>query len=552
MKFLSLRIPAIIFMIFVVLAFSKSVVSNKNIQIKDGRPNILIIMVDDMGYSDLGAYGSEISTPNIDKLASSGLMMNNFYNAARCCPTRASLLTGQYQHKVGLTRNGESMTFNGLTIAEALKQNGYETAMVGKWHLSKAQPIKNQAEHLKWLNHQYNPDTVYADVKTYPQNRGFDKFYGIIWGVVNCFDPFSLVEGIKTVKTVSPDYYTTHAFTDKAIEYVNGFKSKPFFMYLAYNAPHWPVQAPEKTIKKYENTYLGGWDSLRRVRYNQLLKKKIINQEDYPYEKNEEASVKWNTLTASQKKNFSKRMATHAAMVDEVDQGVGKLIKQLKLNGQYENTVIFFLSDNGASPEFINLPGYDRPSATRKGIKLQYGDVNYKDIGSDISYTTIGSGWANALNSPYRFWKAESYNGGIKTPMIISGPGVSKGMNNSIALVMDIMSTCLELSKTTYPGIFNGHKLSSIDGHSLVSIMKGKKKNNYDNLFFEHEGGRALISGDYKIVALRKGEWSLFNIAKNKTETLNLAKTEPNKLKEMELKWNSWAIEMGLNNKSIP
>ena len=258
MKFLSLRIPAIIFMIFVVLAFSKSVVSNKNIQIKDGRPNILIIMVDDMGYSDLGAYGSEISTPNIDKLASSGLMMNNFYNAARCCPTRASLLTGQYQHKVGLTRNGESMTFNGLTIAEALKQNGYETAMVGKWHLSKAQPIKNQAEHLKWLNHQYNPDTVYADVKTYPQNRGFDKFYGIIWGVVNCFDPFSLVEGIKTVKTVSPDYYTTHAFTDKAIEYVNGFKSKPFFMYLAYNAPHWPVQAPEKTIKKYENTYLGG------------------------------------------------------------------------------------------------------------------------------------------------------------------------------------------------------------------------------------------------------------------------------------------------------
>jgi arylsulfatase len=552
MKFLNLRILAIVFMIVVVLAFSKSVVSNKNIQIKDGRPNILIIMVDDMGYSDLGAYGSEISTPNIDQLASSGLMMNNFYNAARCCPTRASLLTGQYQHKVGLTRNGESMTFNGLTIAEALKQNGYETAMVGKWHLSKAQPIKNQSKHLMWLNHQYNPDTLYADVKTYPQNRGFEKFYGIIWGVVNCYDPFSLVDGIKSVSSVAPDFYTTHAFTDKAIEYVNGFKSKPFFMYLAYNAPHWPVQAPEKTIKKYENTYLGGWDSLRRVRYNQLLRKKIINQKDYPYENNEEASVKWNTLNPSQKKNFSKRMATHAAMVDEVDQGVGKLIKQLKINGQYDNTVIFFLSDNGASPEFVNLPGYDRPSATRKGIKLQYGDVNYQDIGSDISYTSIGSGWANALNSPYRFWKAESYNGGIKTPMIISGPGVSKGMNNSIAHVMDIMPTCLELSKTSYPDTFNGHKLSSIDGHSLVSMMKGTKKNNYDNLFFEHEGGRALISGDYKIVALRKGEWSLFNIAKNKTETLNLAKSEPNKLQEMEVKWNSWANQMGLINQSRP
>lgn len=229
-----------------------------------------------MGYSDLSCYGSEIQTPNIDQLANNGMMMNNFYNDARCCPTRASLLTGQYQHKVGLGRNGASLSKSGVTIAEVLQQNGYNTAMVGKWHLSEAKTIKNEKKHLEWLNHQYTPDSTFAAVDTYPARRGFDKFYGLIWGVVNYYEPFSLVDGVKAVQNIPKDFYTTHAFTNKAIEYVNEYKkdSKPFFMYLAYNAPHWPVQAPVATIKKYEQTYIDGWDALRKKRYENLVAKK--------------------------------------------------------------------------------------------------------------------------------------------------------------------------------------------------------------------------------------------------------------------------------------
>lgn len=513
------------------------------------RPSIIVIVVDDMGYSDLGCYGSEINTPNLDQLARSGTIMNNFYNSARCCPTRASLLTGQYQHKVGLTRNGASMTKNGVTISEVLRQNGYATAMVGKWHLSEADPLKDQTQHLKWLNHQYNPDTTYADMDTYPARRGFDKFYGIIWGVVNCYDPFSLVEGVKTVKNVPKDYYTTHAFTDKAVEYVNEYKTgnKPFFMYLAYNAPHWPVQAPAETTKKYEKTYLEGWDVLRKKRYEGLLAKKMIDKSTYPFIEEEAEALKWNSLTASQKQNLAKRMATHAAMIDEVDKGVGRLVEQLKANDQLKNTVIFFLSDNGASPELPKAPGYDRPSALRDGTPLQYGYAELDKIGSAVSYTSIGSGWANAANIPYRYWKKESYNGGSKTPFFMCGPGIKKGVNYTLAHAMDIMPTCLELAGASYPSTYESHEITAKDGHSLVPVMRGKTATNYEDLFFEHEGGKALISGNYKIVALAKGKWALYNLANDNTETTDLIQSQPEKAKEMIAKWNSWAKTMGLS-----
>lgn len=516
------------------------------------KPNFIVIMVDDMGYSDLSCYGSEIQTPNIDQLANNGMMMNNFYNDARCCPTRASLLTGQYQHKVGLGRNGASLSKSGVTIAEVLQQNGYNTAMVGKWHLSEAKTIKNEKKHLEWLNHQYTPDSTFAAVDTYPARRGFDKFYGLIWGVVNYYEPFSLVDGVKAVQNIPKDFYTTHAFTNKAIEYVNEYKkdSKPFFMYLAYNAPHWPVQAPAATIKKYEQTYIDGWDALRKKRYENLVAKKIITKEDYPYINEEDEALKWNTLTEEKKKNFAKRMATHAAMVDEVDQGVGRLIAQLKANNQYENTIIFFLSDNGASPEMLNVPGYqpgyDRPSALRDGTPLQYESPEHDKIGSSVSYTSIGSGWANALNSPYRYWKKESYNGGAKTPFIMVGPGIKKGTNYSLAHVMDILPTCLEISKTSYPTIYKGNQTNTLDGHSLVSIMKGKNATNYKDLFFEHEGGKALISGNYKIVALANEKWALYDLSHDKTETKNIILEKPQKANEMISKWKQWAKQMGL------
>ena len=518
-------------------------------QQKASRPNIITILIDDMGYSDLGCYGSEINTPNIDALAKSGMMMNNFFNDARCCPTRASLLTGQYQHKVGVGEFGTSLTNNGVTIAEALKKAGYNTAMVGKWHLSEAVPMKNRKRHLQWLNREINPDTVFADVNTYPVNRGFDQFYGLIWGVVNYFNPFSLVEGTKAVISLPKDYYTTHAFTDKAIEYVNGYKNdkKPFFMYLAFNASHWPVQAPAETIKKYEKSYLGGWDSLRRVRYEHLIEKGIINRKDYPYVKEEEEAEKWAKLTPSERLNYSKRMSAHAATIDEVDKGVGRLVAQLKKNGQFKNTVIFFMSDNGASPELPKAPGYDRPSALSDGTPLQYGMVDYDKIGSAVSYTAISSGWANAANSPYRYWKKDSYNGGAKTPMFMTGPGIKQGMNYSLAHVMDIMPTCLELAGANQPEMNKGVKTTPIDGHSLLPEMRGETVTSYKDLFFEHQGGRALISGDFKIVALDKGQWELFNIKHDATERDNLASTQPDKLIEMVKKWEEWAKSLGID-----
>lgn len=549
MQFRFFKIMALCYMLIVSSACAQNTVKSNFTRSQDNRPNIIIVMVDDMGYSDLGCYGGEINTPNLDALASSGMMMNNFYNDARCCPTRASLLTGQYQHKVGVGEFGTSLSKNCVTIAEALQQNGYSTAMVGKWHLSQATSLTDKAKHLKWVNREYNPDTLYADLDTYPAKRGFEKYYGVIWGVVNYFNPFSLVEGIKTVEDKLPaDYYTTHAFTDKAIDYVNDFKKDkaPFFMYLAYNAPHWPVQAPAETIKKYEKTYLGGWDSLRKARYDRMVEKKLIDKKAYPYIPEEANVLKWNALSPSEQLNFSKRMATHAAMVDEVDKGVGKLVAQLKKNGQFEHTIIFFMSDNGASPELVKVPGYDRPSALSDGTPLQYGYPEYDKIGSAISYTGIGNGWANALNTPYRYWKAESYNGGAKTPMFMVGPGISKGVSYSVGHVMDIMPTCLELSQTTYPKIYKGNKITAIDGHSLVPIMKGKEVENYKNLFFEHEDGKALISDGYKLVALRKGEWALYNLAEDQTETLNIINQQPVIAREMIAKWKAWAKEIGL------
>jgi arylsulfatase len=392
------------------------------------------------------------------------------------------------------------------------------------------------------------PDTAFSALDTYPVNRGFDKHYGIIWGVVNSFNPFSLVEGTKPIKNLPEDYYTTHAFTNKAIQYVNDYKQghKPFFMYLANNAPHWPVQAPKETIKKYEKTYLGGWDSLRRARYERMVNLKLIDRKRYPYVAEEDRAEKWEELNPAEKRNFSRRMATHAAMIGEIDQGVGKLIAQLKKNGQYDNTIFFFMSDNGASPEIPKAPGYDRPSALSDGTPLQYHFPKYGDIGSKVSYTGIGSGWANALNTPYRYWKSESYNGGAKTPFFMTGPGITKGVSNSLGHVMDIMPTCLELTGTLYPSIYKGSKITPMDGHSLVPVMKGKEKKPYQNLFFEHEGGRALISGEYKIVALKRGKWAMYNLNIDKTESNNLIEKETAKAKELIDKWQVWANEMGL------
>jgi arylsulfatase A-like enzyme len=520
------------------------------------RPNILIVMADDMGFSDAGCFGGEIETPNLDRLAANGLRFTQFYNCARCCPTRASLLTGLYPHQVGLKLNGRNLTRNGVTIAEALKGAGYHTAMAGKWHLSRTAPLPDKTLHQKWLDHQYDPGKPFAPVETYPANRGFDKHYGVIWGVIDFFDPFSLVEGTKAVKDVPKDYYFTDAITDKSVEYIHELSTsdKPFFMYVAHCAPHWPLHARPEDIAKYKNRYQGGWEKLRQERYELILKMGLLKKENTPLPSIQGWGKSWNDLSAQEKKFQSAKMAVHAAMIDRVDQGIGKIINALKETGRFENTMIIFLCDNGASPETPREPGYDRSRQTRDGRTIRYRGIPAAEVGSETSYCGIGSYWSSASNTPFRYWKKESFEGGCHTPLVIHWPKGLKTKAGSITEqaghVMDILPTCLELAGAKYPGEYQGNTITPLEGKSLLPILKGQKREGHEMLFFEHEGGRAVRIGDWKLVALANRKWELYHVAADRTETHNLAERYPDKVKAMLGQWQQWARRVGLGNPS--
>jgi len=516
------------------------------------RPSIIIIMADDMGYSDIGCYGGEINTPHLDRLSKNGLKMMNFYNNARCCPTRASLLTGQYAHKVGLANNGNALTRNGATIAELLKENGYQTAMAGKWHLSDDVQMSTKEGQLKWLNHQAFADSPFASPESYPINRGFQKHYGVIWGVVDYFDPFSLVDGERPVKEVPDNYYITDAINQKSVEYIKEFtaKQQPYFLYVAYTAPHWPVQARPEDIDKYKDTYKMGWDELRKQRYDRMVKMKLIDPATTPLLDVMGRMGEWNKLSGEEKEKQAAKMAAHAAMIDRLDQGVGQIMATLEQTKTLDNTLIIFLADNGASPEIINTPGYDRPSQTRDGRKLEYDkDVQTANIGKEISYTGIGSNWANAANTPYRFWKMESFEGGIHTPMIVYWPAglkTKKGSStNILGHVTDILPTLLDISRTKYPSSYHDHALTPLDGKSFLPLLRGTEYHGREGIFFEHAKGKAYIKGHWKLVMQTSGnEWELYDLGKDKNENNNLAAQYPGKLQEMKTEWENWYNNM--------
>lgn len=514
------------------------------------RPNIIIILADDMGFSDAGCFGGEIETPNIDKLAANGLRFTQFYNCARCCPTRAALMTGQYPHKVGLTRNGRSLTNNGITIAEALKQAGYDTAMVGKWHLSRTDTLEDKKLHQRWLDHQYDPGRPFAPLETYPVNRGFDKHYGVIWGVINFFDPFSLVDGTEAVKEVPDDYYFTDAINERSVRYIREFgrSEKPFFLYVAHCAPHWPLHARIEDITKYKETYKDGWDKLRRDRYRRLIEMRLFKEENTPLPPIQDKGKKWDEVSEQDKSFQASKMAVHAAMVDRLDQGIGKIIEALEKTGQLDNTIIFFLSDNGASPEVMYTPGYDRSSQTRDGRKIRYKGIS--EPGSETTYACIGAPWASASNTPFRYWKKESFEGGCHTPLIVHWPRGLKvkpgSVTDQVGHVTDIMPTCLELAAAEYPDRYNGHTLTPLDGITMTSIIDGGRRRGHEALFFEHMGGRAVIEGRWKLVALEGRPWELYDFVRDRTETNNLAAKHPDRVEAMSSMWHKWAGRIGL------
>ncbi|MCF7816680.1 MAG: arylsulfatase [Kiritimatiellales bacterium] len=516
----------------------------------DSRPNIIVILADDLGFSDVGCYGGEIQTPNLDALAKEGVRFTQFYNCSRCSPTRASLLTGIYAHQANLAKNGRSLSLNAVTIAEVLKGAGYQTSMVGKWHLSVDKQLEKE-EHLKWLNHQIDPGVPFSPIESYPVNRGFDKFYGVIWGVIDFFDPFSLVEGTKPVATVGKDFYFTDAISDKAVEYVREFskEGKPFFMYFAECASHWPIHALPEDIAKYKGRYNEGWAALRKERFDRQVGLGLFDKGKLvlpPLDAKED----WDALSEEERRFQSSKMEVHAAMVDRMDQGIGKLVAALKETGQFDNTLIFFLSDNGASPEVPTFPpGYDRPSQTRDGRAMQRDDdlrLHPELIGSEESYTGIGEAWANAANTPYRFWKKESYEGGNHTPLIVHWPAGLKqkpgSFSPALGHVMDIMPTCLELAGAKYPAKFDGHEIVPMDGISLLPVFATGARQGHETIYFEHAKGRAVRSGDWKLVSNcdTPNQWSLYNLAKDPTETEDVSDQYPEKKEFMITGWNQW------------
>lgn len=522
----------------------------------DSRPNIIIILADDMGYSDIGCYGGEIETPNIDKLAKSGLRFSQFYNASRCCPTRASLLTGLYSHQAGIGNMSFDqnvpgyrgyLTENTVTLAELLKKGGYSTGMVGKWHVANTVVKEPKSEQVAWLNHQRD-DGEFAPLDQYPTSRGFDKYYGNIWGVVDYFDPFSLVNGTTPVKEVPKNFYYTDAINDTAAAYIRAFhkKEQPFFLYVAHTAPHWPLQALPEDIRKYEDLYKAGWDTIRERRYQKMIAEGL-----FPADKNI-LSPRWKQEQEWEKnpdKDWDAHaMAVRAAMIDRMDQGIGRIIETLRATGELENTLVFFLSDNGASSDDAQKygPGLDRPGGTRDGREIIY-PVNKKVLpGPETTFASADNMWGNVANTPFRYWKVNSFEGGICTPLIAYWPkglGVAKGsVTAQVGHVIDFMATVSELAGVKYPQTNKGNKITPVEGLSLVPILKGKERKGHEYLFFEHLNGKAVRYGDWKLVSLNpKSGWELYNMKNDRTEMNNLAAQYPELVEQLKSKWMEWA-----------
>jgi len=518
----------------------------------DDRPNIIVIMADDLGYSDLGCYGGEIDTPNLDRLAENGLRLSNFYNASRCCPTRASLMTGLYPHQTGVGR----MTFDAgepgyrgelaahtPTVAELLREAGYSTGMVGKWHLSLTEDSPMNA---LWVSHLVDLGP-FSRVETYPVNRGFDEHFGTIWGVVDFFDPFSLVHNTRPIRSVPEGFYYTDWLNERAAELVEKFgrREEPFFLYVAHTAPHWPLQAPAEDVARYEDRYRVGWDEIRKARYGRLVEQGLLDEETARLSARADAGPAWDD---NPDQDFDARaMAVHAAMVDRLDRGLSKITAALEGIGELENTLIVFLSDNGASPEEPQhyLPGFDRPSHLRDGRRIRYTTRKKRMPGPQDTYAGIGPMWANAANTPFRYWKKEQYEGGVATPLIAHWPDGMRVRPGTVSAqpghVVDLVATALDVGEARLPETFAGRATTPIEGRSLRPVFEGETLDPSRPIFFEHFGARGMRQGDWKIVSLAGKPWELYHLADDRTETTDLADEHRERVEEMAASWKTWA-----------
>ncbi len=479
------------------------------------RPNILLILTDDMGFSDLGCYGSEIDTPNLDSLAAGGMRFTDFHNTARCWPTRATLMSGTYCDKLKVSK---------VTVAEVLSGAGYQTAMAGKWHLGR-DPKKDG-----------------------PIQRGFDDFYGTMTGAGSFWNPMTLTRNTEFVKPDSDDFYYTDKIGDEAVRQIEAFakQKKPFFHYVAFTAAHWPMHAPEKSIRKYLPRYTEGWEKLRSDRYRRMLEIGIIDKGRWPLPPMEPRVQRWETI--DHKPWRVRNMAIYAAMVDHMDQAVGRIIAALRKTGQIDNTLIIYFHDNGACSEHLSGNGWNTANnileeAKAQGKTIAVGDKYNVLMGGPDTYGSVGHNWANAQNTPMRRYKANVHEGGACTPAIMHWPAGLKTKPGAITAqrghVVDIMSTCVELAEAKYPSEINGQAIIPHESLSLVPVISGKQQPHGHAYYFKHSGTDALIEGDFKIVREGKGAWSLYNLAKERTEMTNLADQAPERVKAMAKKWEA-------------
>ncbi|WP_205702914.1 arylsulfatase [Botryobacter ruber] len=495
------------------------------------RPNIIVILADDLGFSDIGSYGGEVKTPTLDKLAEGGVRYKQFYNAARCCPTRASLMTGLYPHQAGMgwmaaadlgtPAYAGNLNDQCVTIAEVMKEAGYGTYMTGKWHLTNERKINGMV------------------TDNWPKQRGFDQYFGIIPGGANYFTPF-IYSNNERYK--APDnFYLTDAISDTSVQYIDKHfatrKNDPLFMYVAYTAPHWPLHALQKDIDKYKELYKAGWDKLRRQRYEKQKQLGLLAK-NVPLSPRDAEVEAWESLPKAKQDEMAMRMAIYAAQIDNMDQGIGRIVQKLKEKNQLDNTLILFMSDNGACAEFIS-------SGKSK-------EVN----GQEDTFESYRIQWANLGSTPFKEYKHYTYEGGIASPLIAHWPaGIDKKLHNKFVNeyghVADIMATCVELGKASYPQVYKGKAIPQMVGKSLAPHFKGQT-NHRGVIYWEHEANIAMRDGKWKLVAktaedaeLSKNSLELFDMDADPSEMNNLAAKYPDRVNSMYEAWHKWAESIG-------
>ena len=503
------------------------------------KPNIVILFADDMGYSDIGCYGSEIRTPNLDALATNGLRFSQFYNTGRCCPSRAAIMTGLYSHQAGvghMTRDEKrpgyrgQLGFDTVTIPEVLRTAGYRTMMTGKWHLG-------------W------------DDNNNPNTRGFDRFYGTRGYIDSYFTTIRRTEVYlddkmvipvtdKPIHQLFPDrlWYTTDVFTDYAMHFIDESleMDKPFFLYLAYNAPHFPLHAKPEDLAKYRGSYKKqGWNQLRKRRLSKLLELGLIRRSTAL---SPQSSPDWDSLSEADQDELDFKMSLYAGIIDCLDQNIGRVVQKLKETGQLENTLIFFLSDNGASAE-RGLFGNQGHNA---------GVANWEEWGRKGGWTSsYGLGWANLSNVPFRMYKQYNHEGGISTPLIVHWPHGLRArgkITHEPGHLIDIMATCIDVAGATYPKHHRSHAIQPLAGQSLLPVFQGGSLAER-RLFWEHQGNRAVRDGKWKLVAVHGNAWELIDMENDRSELNDLSGQHPEIASRLEKAWIAWAERV---NAKIP